>query len=122
SGASAQGTLERQTKARCRVSSKHSALCLDQMQEITYRDLTSLSDFATVVDLEQAIWGPGYTEPVPVPILAGTVKRGGILIGAFDGLRMIGFVCSLAGLTGGRAMQWSHVAGGGEQVRNAGLG
>jgi len=73
---------------------------------VTYRDLTSLADFATVVDLEQEIWGPGYAEPVPLPILAVTVKRGGLLIGAFDGDRMIGFVYSLAGLKNGRPMQW----------------
>src|SRR4051795_579646 len=82
-----------------------------QMPEISYRDLTSLADFATVVDLEQEIWGPGYTEPVPVPILAITVKRGGILIGAFDGDRMVGFVYSLPGLKNGRPVQWSHMAG-----------
>ena len=92
------------------------------MQEITYRDLTSLSDFATVVDLEQEIWGPGYTEPVPVPILAVTIKRGGILIGAFDHGRMIGFVYSLAGLKDGRPMQWSHMAGVVDQFRNSGIG
>jgi predicted GNAT superfamily acetyltransferase len=92
------------------------------MPGITYRDLTSLSDFAAVVDLEQEIWGPGYTEPVPVPILAVTVKRGGILIGAFDQRRMIGFVYSLAGLKDGRPMQWSHMAGVVDQLRNAGIG
>jgi predicted GNAT superfamily acetyltransferase len=92
------------------------------MQEITYRDLTSLSDFATVVNLEQEIWGPGYTEPVPLPILAVTVKHGGILIGAFDRDRMIGFVYSLAGLKDGRPMQWSHMAGVVDQFRNVGIG
>src|SRR5436309_12547130 len=92
------------------------------MQEITYRDLTLLDDFATVVDLEQEIWGPGYTEPVPVPILAVTVKRGGILIGAFLGERMIGFVYSLPGLKDRRPMQWSHMAGVGDAFRNSGIG
>jgi chorismate synthase len=92
------------------------------MQGITYRDLTSLADFAAVVDLEQEIWGPGYTEPVPVPILAVTVKRGGILIGAFHGERMIGFVYSLPGLKSGRPMQWSHMAGVVEGFRGAGVG
>jgi len=89
---------------------------------VTYRDLTSLADFATVVDLEQEIWGPGYTEPVPVPILAVTVKRGGILIGAFEGDRMVGFVYSLAGLKNRRPMQWSHMAGVIDAFRNAGVG
>jgi chorismate synthase len=92
------------------------------MQGITFRDLTSLADFATVVDLEQEIWGPGYTEPVPVPILVVTVKRGGILIGAFSGDRMIGFVYSLAGLKDGRPTQWSHMAGVVNAFRGAGIG
>jgi chorismate synthase len=92
------------------------------MATVTYRDLTSLADFATVVDLEQEIWGPGYTEPVPVPILAVTVKRGAILIGAFDGQRLIGFVYSLPGLKAGMPMQWSHMAGVVDAFRGAGVG
>jgi len=89
---------------------------------ITCRDLTSLTDFARVVDLEQEIWGPGYTDPVPLPILAITVKRGAVLIGAFDCERMIGFVYSVPGLRDGRAMQWSHMAGVVEGYRDAGIG
>src|SRR5258705_7365544 len=81
------------------------------MREFTYRDLTTLEDFAQVVELERQIWGPGYDEVVPVPILAVSVHRGGILIGAFDGDRMIGFVYSLPAIKHGRATQWSHMAG-----------
>ncbi len=89
---------------------------------LTYRDLTSLHDFASVVDLERRIWGPGYDEVVPVPILAVTVKRGGVLIGAFDGDRMVGFVYSMAGLKRGQPTQWSHMLGVAEEYRDAGLG
>jgi predicted GNAT superfamily acetyltransferase len=89
---------------------------------ITYRDLTSLEDFATVVDLEREIWGPGYDEVVPVPILAVTVMRGAILIGAFEGDRMVGFVYSLPGLKHGKPMQWSHMAGVLEAYRSDGVG
>ena len=48
---------------------------------------------------------------VPVPILAVSVHTGGILIGAFDDQRMIGFVYSLPGIKDGKATQWSHMAG-----------
>jgi chorismate synthase len=92
------------------------------MPAITYRDLTSLADFGRVVELEQEIWGPGYTDPVPLPILAITVKRGAILIGAFAGERMIGFVYSVPGLRHGRPMQWSHMAGVVHGFRDAGVG
>ena len=92
------------------------------MGNITYRDLTTLEDFAAVVELERVIWGPGYDEVVPVPILAVTVMRGGILIGAFDLSRMIGFVYSLPGLKHGKPTQWSHMAGVLEAYRGDGVG
>jgi len=92
------------------------------MSEFIYRDLTTLEEFATVVELERQIWGPGYDEVVPVPILAVSVHRGGILIGAFDGGRMIGFVYSLPAIKDGKATQWSHMAGVLAEYRSAGLG
>jgi predicted GNAT superfamily acetyltransferase len=105
---------------------------------IVYRDLTTLEDFAAVVELERVIWGPGYDEVVPVPILAVTVLRGGILIGAFDDgpttnderrttndqrpTTMIAFVYSLPGIKHGRATQWSHMLGVLDEFRSAGVG
>ncbi len=89
---------------------------------LSFRDLIALDEFAAVVDLERRIWGPGYDEVVPVPILAVTVKRGGVLIGAFDGDRMVGFVYSMAGLKRGQPTQWSHMLGVAEEYRDAGLG
>jgi predicted GNAT superfamily acetyltransferase len=89
---------------------------------ITYRDLHTLDEFAAVVDLEREIWGPGYVEVVPVPILAVTTHRGGILIGAFSGDRMIGFVYSLPGIKNGRPTQWSHMLGVVDQFRSDGVG
>jgi predicted GNAT superfamily acetyltransferase len=88
----------------------------------TFRDLTTLDEFAQVVDLERHIWGPGYDEVVPVPILAVTVHRGAILIGAFAAERLIAFVYSLPGIKDGRPTQWSHMAGVVAEYRNAGLG
>lgn len=89
---------------------------------LSFRDLTALDEFAAVVDLERRIWGPGYDEVVPVPILAVTVKRGGVFIGAFDGDRIVGFVYSMAGLKDGRPMQWSHMLGVLPEYRDAGIG
>lgn len=105
---------------------------------IEYRDLRTLNEFAQVVELERVIWGPGYDEVVPVPILAVTVLRGGILAAAFqtpDGSsasappgtasrseRMIGFVYSLPGIKHGKPMQWSHMLGVLPEFRNDGIG
>jgi predicted GNAT superfamily acetyltransferase len=97
------------------------------MASIAYRDLTTLDDFAAVVELEREIWGPGYDEVVPVPILAVTVKRGGILVGAFvqresSADRLIGFVYSIAGLKHGKPTQWSHMLGVVPEARSDGIG
>jgi predicted GNAT superfamily acetyltransferase len=89
---------------------------------VTYRDLTTLEEFTQVVDLERVIWGPGYDDVVPAPILTVSVMRGGILIGAFDDDRMIGFVYSLPGIKDGRPMQWSHMLGVLDDARSAGVG
>lgn len=92
------------------------------MPDLICRDLTTLEEYAQVVELERVIWGPGYVEVVPVPILAVTVLRGGILIGAFDGDRMVGFVYSLPGIKHGKPMQWSHMLGVVDEHRNDGTG
>jgi predicted GNAT superfamily acetyltransferase len=105
---------------------------------ITFRDLTTLEEFARVVELERNIWGPVYDDVVPVPILAVSVHTGGILIGAFDDERerthaaprtshpapsaMIGFVYSLPGIKDGKPTQWSHMAGVLPAYQSAGIG
>jgi predicted GNAT superfamily acetyltransferase len=89
---------------------------------VELRDLRTLDDFKQVVELEKLIWGVAYDDVVCVPILAVTVKRGGVLIGAFDKGRMVGFVYSLPGIKGGKPIQWSHMLGVIDEYRNAGLG
>jgi predicted GNAT superfamily acetyltransferase len=88
------------------------------------RDLTTLDEFRDVVSVEKRVWGYGDAEDVvPVPVLAVTVRRGAILIGAFDAQdRMAGFVYSFPGFKAGRISQWSHMLGVLEEHRGSGLG
>lgn len=90
-----------------------------------YRDLRTHEDFRRVIELERLVWG--YTDGVdivPVPLLVITVKRGGILIGAFDDRdQMVGFVYSLPGVkANGHRTQWSHMLGVLDAYRGAGVG
>lgn len=89
-----------------------------------FHDLHTIDEFRQVMDLEKRIWG--YTDAedlVTVPIFVITVKRGGILVGAFDDEdRMAGFVYSLPAHKDGRLTQWSHMLGVLEGYRNTGLG
>ena len=88
------------------------------------RDLHGLDDYRAVVALEQEIWG--YTDPgdiITVPVFIITVKRGGILVGAFDERdRMVGFAFSLVGMKNNRPTQWSHMMGVLPEHRRSGLG
>jgi predicted GNAT superfamily acetyltransferase len=88
------------------------------------RPLTTLDDCRKVADLERTIWG--YTDSedvVPPPVLIVSIKRGGILLGAFDAAgEMKGFVYSIPGLKDGRPMQWSHMLGVTPDARSGGLG
>jgi chorismate synthase len=79
---------------------------------VTIRDLHTIDEFQEVVALEQAIWG--YTDladVVTVPMFIITTKRGGIVLGAFDDGRMVGFAYSIVGVKQREPMQWSHMVG-----------
>lgn len=83
------------------------------MSSITIRELHTHEEYRQVVDLERAVWG--FSDPfdmVPPVVFTITVKRGAILLGAFDEQdRMIGFSYSLVGMKDGKPLQWSHMTG-----------
>ena len=74
--------------------------------------------------LERDVWG--YTDAedvVPPPVLIVSVKRGGILLGAFDEAGVMkGFVYSIPAIKDGRLTQWSHMLGVTRDARAGGLG
>ena len=88
------------------------------------RALTTLDECRQVAALEKAVWG--YTDAedvVPPPVLIVSIKRGGVLLGAFDdGGLMRGFVYSMPAIKEGRPTQWSHMLGVAPEMRAAGLG
>ena len=88
------------------------------------RPVTTLDECRKVAALERLVWGyPDAEDVVPPPVLAVSIKRGGILLAAFDEAgEMKGFVYSMPGLKDGRLIQWSHMLGVAPDARAAGLG
>ena len=88
------------------------------------RELTTIDECRAVAALEKDVWG--YTDAedvVPPPVLIVSVKRGGILLGAFDEAGVMkGFVYSIPSVKDGRLAQWSHMLGVTKEARDAGLG
>jgi chorismate synthase len=91
---------------------------------VIIRELTTIDECRAVAALEKDVWG--YTDAedvVPPPVLIVSVKRGGILLGAFDEAGVMkGFVYSIPSVKDGRLAQWSHMLGVTKDARGAGLG
>jgi predicted GNAT superfamily acetyltransferase len=87
------------------------------------RPLTTSDECRRVAALEREIWGyPDWLDVVPPPLLVASVKRGGILLGAFDGLaEMKGFVYAMPALREARVTQWSHMLGVTADARGNGI-
>jgi predicted GNAT superfamily acetyltransferase len=87
------------------------------------RTLTTADELRQVFDLEQAIWGYGSVEDsVPVVMLLVSVRTGGLVLGAYDEDRLVGFAYALPGIRGGKPFQWSHMLGVVPEYRASGLG
>ncbi len=87
------------------------------------RPLTTIDECRQVLGLEREIWGYADDQDVvPVPIFVATMRRGGILLGAFDGQALAGFAYSIPGFRDHRPLQWSHMLGVAERYRGRGLG
>jgi predicted GNAT superfamily acetyltransferase len=90
---------------------------------IEIRDLTHLEQLREVIEIEKRVWGySDAEEAVPLPMLAAGVRRGAIVLGAFDGLAIAGATYSFPAIKDRRATHWSHMLGVLEPYRDRGVG
>ncbi len=84
------------------------------------RAITSPIELEQVKQLDEQIWGRNDATPTHQTITA--VKNGGMVLGAFDGEKLIGFQYSFAGFNGKIPYLCSHQLGVLPAYRNKGLG
>jgi len=90
---------------------------------IEIRALTSHAEFQEAVHLQQQIWGFQDIELLPLRLFVVASKVGGLVLGAFDGQRMIGFCLAIPGLKpGGKSYLHSHMLGVLHDYRDEGVG
>lgn len=90
---------------------------------IEIREMTKLEDFQACVEIQREVWG--FDDPfdaVPLPLLIVSERNDGIVLGAYDKDRMIGFVYSLPGIHEGQKVQWSHMLAVLDPYRNSDIG
>jgi predicted GNAT superfamily acetyltransferase len=88
------------------------------------RPITTLEECQQVAALEKAVWGFTDAEDVvPPSLLIVSIKRGGLLLGAFaDDGALHGFVYSMPATKEGRLTHWSHMLAVIPEARQTGLG
>jgi len=92
----------------------------------TIRVLETLEEMTAVEDLQRAVWPGSETEIVPAHLLITTVHNGGLVLGAFEDEKMVGFAFGFPGLEnlpdGPRPKHCSHMLGVLDSHRDSGLG
>ena len=87
------------------------------------KPLSTLEDFQACVEMQKEVWG--FDDPydiVPLPLLVVSERNDGIILGAFENNRMIGFVYSLPGIHQKQKVQWSHMLAVTSDFRNTDIG
>ena len=89
---------------------------------ITIRDVEAIAEVHEVERLQLEVWGIPHLEVVPHTQLIAAKESGGVLIGAFDGVRMAGFVYGFVGLERGATVHHSHMLAVDQNYRGRDLG
>lgn len=87
---------------------------------ISIRTIHKMEELTLVRDLEKLVWASGDSVPVHQTLTA--VKNGGMVIGAFQGDRLVGFLYSFPGFDGKNAYLCSHSMGIHPDFRKVGIG
>src|SRR5699024_4664086 len=87
--------------------------------QITIKQLSTMEELYQVQEIEEAVW---KMEPIPVHQTFTVLNNGGIILGAFAGDKMIGFLNSFPGFDGDQVYLCSHMMGILPEYRKAGLG
>lgn len=88
--------------------------------------LETPEEIAAVEALQREVWPGSETDVVPAHLMITAVHNGGLVLGAYDGDRLAGFVFGFPGLEstpdGPRPKHCSHMAGVHPDYRGRGLG
>lgn len=76
---------------------------------IEIREIKEISEMRAVEDLQKLVWGCSDLDVFPSIALIPLVEVGGVLLGAFDGEKMVGFVLGFPGLEDGRPILHSDM-------------
>jgi len=92
------------------------------MNAITYRIMETTEDMLEVEELQCVVWGMSKDETLSASTMRWMVHIGGLLIGAWDDDRLVGFSVGSPGKREGKWVFWSDMAGIHPDYQGQGIG
>lgn len=86
------------------------------------RLLAGFAEMGPCLEIQRLIWGQNFAELVPPTILWIAARTGGIVAGAFDQDRMIGFLFGISGFHDRQPTHWSDMLAVHPDARGRGIG
>ncbi|HEX5885441.1 MAG TPA: GNAT family N-acetyltransferase [Pyrinomonadaceae bacterium] len=93
-----------------------------EISKIQLREIDELAQMRAVEELQKEIWGIPDLDVVPLTHLVAAREAGGVLIGAFDGQTLVGFVYGFPSFERGQLAHHSHMLAVKPDYRNFDLG
>jgi predicted GNAT superfamily acetyltransferase len=89
---------------------------------VIIRELSSLPEFEACLDLQRDGFGWADVDLMPVRLFVVTHHIGGLVLGAYEGKRLIGFLSAIPAVRNGKPYWHSHMLAVSREHRNAGIG
>jgi predicted GNAT superfamily acetyltransferase len=93
-----------------------------ELSNVRIRAIDEVAEMRAVEELQKQVWGIPDLDVVPVTQLVASKEAGGVLIGAFDGATLVGFVYGFPSYEGGKLAHHSHMLAVKPAYRNFDLG
>ena len=93
------------------------------MARWSVRPFRTHQDYEACIALQEATWGTGFSERVPMALMIVSQRLGGVAAGAFDEEgSLAGFIFGLSGIENGTPVHWSDMLAVRADCRGKGLG
>jgi len=93
-----------------------------EISDIRIREIKGQAEIRAVEELQKEVWGIPDLDVVPLTHLVAVKEAGGVLIGAFDGATLVGFVYGFPSFERGQLAHHSHMLAVKPEYRNFDLG
>ncbi len=89
---------------------------------LEYRPILHNHEVEQIVDLHGLIWDTNDRDAIPAHLMTAVIHAGGLLLGAWDGERPVGFSLAFPGLRENQLVLWSHATGILPEYQGRGIG